>query len=283
MPALTLIADGGATKTEWCLLSNGRRKTFFTQGISPYFLSSQQITQLVTTELLPRIKNVIIADLFYYGTGCFDLKNARMVKEALRNVFPGAHIEVGTDLLGAARSLCGSEKGIACNLGTGTFSCYYNGKKIVKSRPGPGYVLGDEGSGAYLGKKVLQYYLYEIFDEDLYYRFDKKYNTNRDEILQHVYKEPFPNRYLASFALFLAENRGHYMIENILEDGINDFFFYHLCKYPEVWKSPVNFVGSVAYGFKDVLEQLCQSYEFELGKVLKNPMQGLVKYHGHKE
>ena len=283
MPALTLIADGGATKTEWCLLSNGRKKTFFTQGISPYFLNSQQIAQLVTTELLPRLKNVIIVNLFYYGTGCFDLKNARMVKEALRKVFPGAHIEVGTDLLGAARSLCGSGKGIACNLGTGTFSCYYNGKKIVKSRPGPGYVLGDEGSGAYLGKKVLQYYLYEIFDEDLYYRFNKKYNTDRDEILRNVYKEPFPNRYLASFALFLAENRGHYMIENILEDGINDFFFYHLCKYSEVWKTPVNFVGSVAYGFKDVLEQLCQSYEFELGKVLKNPMQGLAKFHGDTE
>ncbi len=280
MPALTLIADSGATKTQWCLLSNGTKKTFFTQGISPYFLNSQQITELVTTELLPKLKNVIIANLFYYGTGCFDPKNARMVKGALKKVFPGADIEVGTDLLGAARSLCGSGKGIVCNLGTGTFSCYYNGKKIVKSRPGPGYVLGDEGSGAYLGKKVLQYYLYEIFDEDLYYRFNKKYNTNRDEILQNVYKKPFPNRYLASFALFLAENRGHYMVENILEDGINDFFFYHLCKYPEVWKAPVNFIGSVAYGFKDVLGELCHSYEFELGKVLKNPMQDLVKYHG---
>ena len=280
MPALTLIADSGATKTEWCLIGNGHKKTFFTQGISPYFLNSEQIVQLVTTELLPRLKNVIIADLFYYGTGCFDPKNAKMVKNALRKVFQQAEIEVGTDLLGAARSLCRSEKGIACNLGTGTFSCYYNGKKIVKSRPGPGYVLGDEGSGAYLGKKVLQYYLYEIFDEDLHYRFNEKYNTNRDEILQNVYKKPFPNRYLASFALFLAENRGHYMVENILEDGINDFFFYHLCKYPEVWKTPVNFVGSVAHGFKDVLSELCQSYEFELGKVLKNPMQGLVKYHG---
>jgi len=282
MPGSTLIADSGATKAEWCLITNGRKRTFFTQGISPYFLNKDQIAQLIATELLPGLKNVIISDLFYYGTGCFDLKNAKTVKTALKTHFPKAHIEVGTDLLGAARSLCGTKKGIACNLGTGTFSCYYNGKKIVKSRPGPGFILGDEGSGAYLGKKVIQYYLYEIFDEDLNYRFNKKYNTNRDEILQNVYKKPFPNRYLASFALFLAENRGHYMVENILEDGINDFFFYHLCKYPEVWKTPVNFVGSVAYGFKDVLEQLCQSYEFELGSVLKNPMQGLAKYHQDK-
>ena len=283
MPGCTLIADSGATKAEWSLIGNRRKKTFFTQGISPYFLSIEEIAQLVKAELLPSLKNVIVTDLFYYGTGCFDPKMAKNVKEALKKVFPEAQIEVGTDLLGAARSLCGREKGIACNLGTGTFSCYYNGKKIVKSRPGPGFILGDEGSGAYLGKKVIQYYLYEIFDEELAYRFHKKYNTNRDEILQNVYKKPFPNRYLASFALFLAENRGHYMVENILEDGINDFFFYHLCKYPEVWKTPVNFVGSVAFGFKDILEQLCQSYQFELGKVLKNPMEGLVKYHGWKD
>jgi glucosamine kinase len=140
-------------------------------------------------------------------------------------------------------------------------------------------VLGDEGSGAYLGKKVLQHYLYEIFDEDLLYRFNEKYHTDRNEILENVYRKPFPNRYLASFALFLAENRGHYMVENILEDGINDFFFYHLAKYPEIWKIPVNFVGSIAFGFKDVLQQLCKSYQFELGKVIQRPMKGLIDYH----
>ena len=128
-------------------------------------------------------------------------------------------------------------------------------------------------------KKIIQYYLYDIFDKDLAERFNKKYDTNRAEILQNVYKKPFPNRYLASFALFLAENRGHYMIENILEDGLNDFFFYHLSRYPEVSKLPVNFVGSVAYGFRDVLKQLCNSYGFELGKVMKHPMNGLVDYH----
>jgi len=188
---------------------------------------------------------------------------------------------VNTDLMAAARAVCGHEKGIACILGTGSNSCYYNGKNIVKNSPGIGYVLGDEGSGAYLGKKVIQYYLYNTFDEDLRARFDAKFVTTTSEILDNVYKKPLPNRYLASFTLFLAENRGHYMIENIIEDGLNDFFFQHLCKYNEVWKYPVNFVGSVAHGFKDVIEQLCHSYEFELGKVLKNPMEGLVKFHNN--
>jgi glucosamine kinase len=140
-------------------------------------------------------------------------------------------------------------------------------------------VLGDEGSGAYLGKKVIQYYLYNTFDDDLRALFDAKFVTSQVEILDNVYKQPLPNRYLAGFTMFLAENRGHYMIENIIEDGLNDFFFQHLCKYNEVWKYPVNFVGSVADGFKDVIQQLCSSYEFELGNILKNPMQGLVKYH----
>jgi glucosamine kinase len=99
------------------------------------------------------------------------------------------------------------------------------------------------------------------------------------EILENIYKKSFPNRYLASFALFLSENRGHYMIENIIEDGLNDFFFTHLCKYGESWKHPINFVGGVAYGFRDVIKDLCAAYEFELGQILKNPMEGLIEYH----
>lgn len=277
--SVTLIADSGATKAEWCLLNNGKKKILFTQGISPYFLSTDQIAELVTKELAAKLKNTTVEQIHYYGTGCSNIENAKSVKKALARVFPKAGVHVNTDLMAAARAVCGYEKGVACILGTGSNSCFYNGKNIVKNSPGIGYVLGDEGSGAYLGKKVIQYYLYNTFDEDLRARFDAKFVTNASEILDNVYKKPLPNRYLASFTLFLVENRGHYMIENIIEDGLNDFFFQHLCKYNEVWKYPVNFVGSVAYGFKDVIDQLCHSYEFDLGKVLKNPMEGLIKYH----
>lgn len=277
--SVTLIADSGATKAEWCLINNGKKKTLFTQGISPYFLSTQEITTLLQEELAKKVKNVAIEHIFYYGTGCANPENALSIKKALNIVFPGAHVNVHTDLMAAARALCGNEKGIACILGTGSNSCFYNGKKIVRNSPGIGYVLGDEGSGAYLGKKVLQYYLYDTFDDDLRARFDAKYVTTTVEILDNVYKKPLPNRYLASFTMFLADNRGHYMIENILEDGLNDFFFQHLNKYREIWTMPVSFVGSVADGFKDIIIDLCRSYQFELGTILKNPMQGLVKYH----
>ncbi len=279
MPAVKLIADSGATKAEWCLLGDGKKKTVITQGISPYFLNTEQIKELILKELKPKLKNIEVDEVYYYGTGCANPDNAKSVKKAVGKVFTDAKIEVNHDLMAAARALCGHEKGIACILGTGSNSCYYNGKRIVKNSPGLGYVLGDEGSGAYLGKKVIQYYLYGTFDYELRGRFDLTYTTTVTEILENVYKKPLPNRYLAGFARFLAENRGHYMIENIIEDGLNDFFFNHLCKYRESWTLPINFAGSVAFGFKDVLQQLCNSYEFDLGKVMKNPMEGLVAYH----
>lgn len=279
MPYIKLIADAGATKTEWCLLQNGKAKTIITAGISPYFLNTAQIVELLQKELLPDIKNVQPDKIFYYGTGCINPDNKKIVKKALTTVFKRAIAAVTHDVDGAAKGLCGNNKGIACILGTGSSSCYYNGKKIVKNRPGLGYALGDEGSGAYLGKKVVQYYMYNTFDEDLRSRFDATFLTNSTEILENVYKKPLPNRYLATFARFLADNRGHYMIENIIEDGLNDFFFMHLCKYAEAWKYPISFVGGVAYGFKDVLKELCNCYSFELGNVLQKPMKGLIAYH----
>lgn len=274
-----LIADSGSTKCEWCLINNGKKKTIYTQGISPYFLSKDDIIVLIQKELLPKLKNVVVDEIYYYGTGLGNINNVKTIKLALKKVFPTTKIEAENDLLAAARGLCGKEKGIACILGTGSNSCYYNGKKIVKNSPGLGYVLGDEGSGAYLGKKVIQHFLYNTFDEELMSKFNATYQTDKIEILEAVYKKPLPNRYLAAFTQFLAENRGHYMIENIIEDGLNEFFFNHLYKYRETWSLPINFVGSVAFGFKDVLQDLCNCYELELGKVLKKPMDGLIIYH----
>jgi glucosamine kinase len=276
---IKLIADSGATKTEWSLLEGKKKKTLFTQGISPYFHDVAQIQGILEQELLPHLKKTRPDEVHYYGTGCKAPQNVKLVKKAIKKVFPDAQVDVNHDLLAAARALCGNKKGVACILGTGSNSCYYDGRRVAKNSPGLGYILGDEGSGAYLGKKVVQYYLYNTFDADLMDHFKAKFNTNNDEILDAVYKKPLANRYLAAFAIFLAENRGHFMIENIIEDGLNDFFFNHVYKYRESWSLPVHFVGSVAWGFRDVLKEMCSSYELELGTVLKNPMEGLIKYH----
>ena len=241
-----LIADSGSTKTEWCLINGKKRIRINTQGLSPYFLSVHQIKDILEKELVPKISKEIPAEIYFYGTGCSNPDNVKIVRQALSEVFKTAKVSVDHDLMGAAKALCGDEKGVACILGTGSNSCYFNGKQILKNSPGLGYVLGDEGGGTHLGRKVLQYFLYNTFEAELMDRFNSKYNTNANEILDAVYKKPLPNRYLAGFAGFLSENRGHFMIENIIEDSFNDF---------------------------------CTSHELQLGNVLKDPMEGLLQFH----
>jgi N-acetylglucosamine kinase-like BadF-type ATPase len=247
--------------------------------MSPYFVDGSGMEKIILQEVFPYLKKTPVDEIHFYGTGCKNPTNIKIVRKAFKKLFTNAMVSVDNDLSGAAKSLCGNEKGIACILGTGSNSCFYNGKKIIKNSPGLGFILGDEGSGAYLGKKVIQHFLYHIFDDDLRTRFDAKFITNDSEILEAVYKKPLPNRYLASFAIFLAENRGHYMIENIILDGLNDFFFTHIIKYKESAKLPVHFTGGIAFGFKDVIQQLCRNYDLQIGNVFRSPMEGLIKYH----
>jgi N-acetylglucosamine kinase-like BadF-type ATPase len=278
-----LLADSGATQSEWCLMRGRTRKSFSMQGISPYFLDSDEIEQIIRTELYPALGNYRVDKVYYYGTGCAGPANKKIVRRAIRQFFLHAEIYVDHDLMGAAIALCGSSRGIVCNLGTGSFSCYFDGNKILKSSPGLGYVLGDEGSGAYLGKKVLQHYLYGIFDEKLRYKFDEKYATTALEILERVYKMAFPNRYLASFALFLAENRGHDLVEAIIRESLEAFFRLHVLAYTNSRKVPVHFVGSVAFGFQDVIHDLISRNALIPGKLMRRPMEGLVQYYSNQK
>jgi N-acetylglucosamine kinase-like BadF-type ATPase len=274
-----IIADSGATKCQWTVVVGKQKKTITTIGISPYFLTTTQIIETIQKGFQKKIDPKIIDAVYFYGTGLSNPLNVASIKKALKTVFPKAKLDIQTDLVAVARATCQHHKGVACILGTGSNTGYYNGKKIIKNSPGLGYVLGDEGSGAYLGKKVLQYYLYQTFDEELLHSFESKYEISKDQILDAIYKQPLPNRYMASFAQFLSEHRGHYMIENIIEDGINDFFFAHLNKLNESWLHPIHFAGSVAYVFRDVIKQLATAYELEIGKIIKSPMEGLLVYH----
>ncbi len=273
-----LIADSGSTSCDWCLVTDNKKQKISTIGISPYFLSEDAI-QKVFQSVLQKTKSVHITHIYFYGTGLNNANNASTIKAILKIVFPKTKIEIQTDLLGAARAMFQKEKGIACILGTGSNVGFYNGKQITKSSPALGYVLGDEGSGAYLGKKVLQYYLYKTFDDELKLNFEKKYRLDKTAILQQTYKQPLPNKFLASFTNFLSDNRGHYMVENIIEDGLHDFIYQHLYKIGESWTYPISFTGSVAFAFKDVIKELFHVYELKLGKIIKKPIDGLIEYH----
>lgn len=274
-----LIADSGATKTAWRLLENGKKSTFYTKGISPYYMTQHEMIQLMRKEFPKKILSKSIHQVHYYGTGCKTKTKANIVMRAIKALYPDASIHVTHDLMGAAIATCGNEKGIACILGTGSNSCYFNGSRLVANSPGLGYVLGDEASGAYFGKILLQHFLYKKLDDLLEKSFINIFKTNKEEILHHVYKEPFPNRYLAGFAKFLSMHRGHYIIENIIEDGFHAYMGTHLLSYPQSARVPVHFVGSIAFHFKDKIDELCKVYGFRLGQVIQNPIDGLTHFH----
>lgn len=274
-----IIADSGATKCQWTLVLGKEKKSITTIGMSPYFLSVDEMIATIQKAFQKKVALESIDAVYFYGTGLSNPNNVTAIKKALKKVFTKASLDIQTDLVAVARATCQQKKGLACILGTGSNTGFYNGKKMIKNSPGLGYVLGDEGSGAYLGKKVLQYYLYQTFDEELMHAFANKYAINKDQILDAIYKQALPNRYMASFAQFLSEHRGHYMIENIIEDGINDFFFTHLIKLNESWLHPIHFAGSIAYAFKDTIKQLAAAYELEIGQIVKSPMEGLIAFH----
>ncbi len=275
-----LIADSGSTKTDWCLLRKGKKPArFSTQGINPYLQSKQDIETMLKNEL-PWDNGKYQADkMSYFGAGAANPEKQAFLEEILVRHFGIKKTEVAGDMVAAARALCGEQKGIVCILGTGSASCYYNGKKIKEQRPSLGYIAGDEGGGNYMGKRILQYYAYGTFDSELKVGFEMRFGDNIKQIINTLYHQPNPNRYLASFVTLLKENRGHYMVENIIEDCLNDFFHTSILKHRNSWNLPLYFSGSVAFEFRDVLENLCGQYELEIGDVIKSPMDGLIKYY----
>lgn len=275
-----LLVESGSTKTDWCLLKkSGKPLHTQTSGINPHLQSGEAIAGLLKNELDAKYTRLHIDSIVYYGAGAGSDLKQKELSSILGKFFNVKKIEVASDMLAAARALCADKKGIVSILGTGSNSCYYNGKKITEQQPSLGFIAGDEGSGNHIGKRILQYYAYRTFDTELMLAFEQLYGTDIKAIVHKLYNEPFPNRYLAAFVQLAAQYRGHYMIENILEDCINDFFRHHILKYRQSWKLPLYFAGSVAYEFSDVIEALCQQYELELGTVVKSPMDGLIMYH----
>lgn len=275
-----LLADGGSTKTDWCFIRKGKKPKFFlTQGINPRLQSAEVIASILAAEMPWTEKKEVPDSIHFYGAGTSNPEKQQILSAALKNHFNCTGVKVATDLAGAAIALCGTGKGIVSILGTGSSSCYYDGKRIREQQPSLGYLAGDEGSGNHMGKRILQYYAYGTFDAELKTGFEMRFGKDMKAIVNQLYQDPYPNRYLASFTPMLKDLRGHYMVENILEDCLNDFFRNSILKYRQAWKHPLYFTGSVAWHFRDVIENLCDQYELELGKVEKSPIQGLADHY----
>lgn len=280
---MKLIADCGSTKIDWCLLENGSvARRFNTTGINAVMLTEEEIRQRLLLELQPLIDADAdaISEIFFYGAGCISPDVCRNVERALRAVIPGVgQVDVRTDLLAAARALCGHVPGIACIMGTGSNSCWYDGREIRENVSPLGFILGDEGSGAVLGKLFLGDVLKNQLRPELTEEFLREYNLDRMTVIRRVYREPAANRFLASVVPFLSAHIAEPRIHRLVLDAFRAFFRRNVCQYPHYDRLPVNFVGSVAFYFQDILRDAAEQCSCTVGTVIKSPMEGLVKFH----
>lgn len=276
---MILIADSGSTKTEWCVADKGEMiHRIFTAGINPYFQNTNDIAQEIGQNLFPVIKEFPIDTVYFYGAGCNVTEKNRFIIDAISSWF-NASVDVQSDLMGAARSLYKHQPGIACILGTGSNSCFYDGERIVDNISPLGFILGDEGSGAVLGKLLVGDCLKNQLPAHLKDKFIEQYQVTPAEILDRVYKQPFPNRYLANFSKFLLENISEPAIYELVYNSFRSFFIRNVMQYDKYADYPVSFIGSIAYYYRDVLKDAAKSLSLRIGQITKTPMDGLLSYH----
>ncbi len=277
---MKLIADSGSTKTTWVLLDGAKVKaTITTSGLNPYFHNSESVEAVIRADLAPFLVEDHIHEVHFYGAGCSTEYNNTMIADAIRFFFRKAAVSVYHDILGAARALFGKGRGIACILGTGCNSCYFDGTNTTSEVDSLGYLFGDEGAGSYLGKLFLGAYLKKELPADLRSAFDKEYGFTLEDILNSLYNRPSPNRFLASFSVFLSPNREHPFVHGLLERSFQDFFDAHIKKYEDYHKTPVGFIGSIASVYKDILSAVAAREDVEIFRILSSPAEGLIEYH----
>lgn len=278
---MILIADSGSTKTAWCLISGNQRvKDITTKGINPFYQTEEEIEAELKNTLCQEIGGENkINSVYFYGAGCADSQINNKLAKTLQQVLKSDKAEVSSDMLGAARGIFKHQKGIACIMGTGSNSAYYDGNEIVKSIPAGGFIIGDEGSGAVLGKTLIADYIKNQMPENILAEFKKFYNGTYLDVVNHVYKQPFPNRWLANFTKFMYEKREDDYIHNMIVNSFTLFFNRNIKQF-DSWKDmEVGFVGSIAYYFKKELKEAAQKCEITVSDIYQNPIEGLIEYH----
>lgn len=276
---MILIADSGSTKTDWCIVLNGTPiQRIGTKGLNPFFQSEEDIQRELTSTLLPQLPEGTLSAVYFYGAGCTPEK-APVVQQAIANSLPvTGTIKANSDMLGAAHGLCGHESGIVCILGTGSNSCFYNGKEIIDNVSPLGFILGDEGSGAVLGKLLVGDILKNQLPSTLKETFLKQFNLTGPDIIDRVYRQPFPNRFLASLSPFLAQHIEEPAIHSLVLNSFLAFLHRNVMQY-NYKQYPVHFIGSIAYYYKEILQEAIEQTDIKLGKILQSPMEGLIQYH----
>ena len=280
-----LIADSGSTKTDWLFVnSDGEQKELHTDGINPARDARDIIYNVLYHDLLPQLPQNLplkgkgkAVSVYFYGAGCIE-PFSLTVKDVIKEVLPSSTVEVESDLLGAARALCGDKPGIACILGTGSNSCFYDGKNIVMHTPPLGYILGDEGSGSYLGKTLLNGLFKGLLPESLKQALCDKYALSLPGIIERVYRLPAANTFLASLVPFIAEYRNNPAIHDMLVDAFRQFFVRNIAIYGHK-EMPIHCVGGIAYQFAEELHAAAATEDMQIGCILHRPIEAIVQYH----
>lgn len=285
---ITLIVDSGSTKTSWCFAflpdtkSADGARTVTTEGLNPAVMSAEEVEEKIAKALNHCLQSLSISaadvdNVFFYGAGCI-AGRAGVVSESIQSILVDARIYVADDLLGAARALCGHKAGIACILGTGSNSCLYDGKNIVAHTPALGYVLGDEGSGAVLGRKFLNAVLKQTLHENIRKRFLQESGLDMAEVINRVYRSPAPNRFLASMSKYIHGYLDEKEVRDIVIENFEDFIRNNILAYGDEFRT-INVVGSIAYHYKEQLTEAASRNGFQIGKIIKSPIEGLIEYH----
>lgn len=275
---MILIADSGSTKTAWTLVEKADN-VIKTDGINPVFMNSGCVEEILRSQLLPQLgEQAIVTEIYFYGAGCASAEKNNLVKQALQNVFGDIKIEIASDLLGAARGLCKHQSGIACIMGTGSNSCLYENGNIRWNVPALGFILGDEGSGAVLGKLLMGNLFKNQLPDVVKQDFEQTYGLTMIDVIEKVYRTPLPNRFLASFGPFISKHINQPAVYNMVYDALESFIVRNVKQYPYT-TLPVYFTGSIAFYFADILNQLADKHGFTIGRIDQDPLQGLVEFH----
>ncbi len=276
---MRLIIDAGSTKMGWILMDSLEVKArFVTKGFNPNYSPMQDLVEMCYGASLPNG----IRSIHYYGTGCGNEQNCQTIKEVFQSQFPDADIHVTHDLMAACHALFGRERGIACILGTGSNSCFYDGENIIEKAVSLGYLVGDEGSGMHIGKEVLKAYFYGFMPKDLRMKFEETYHLEIKDFIDKVYHQPQPSRYLATFAKFAGEHQSNPFIKELVKGCFRAFIEAFILRYEDCKSLKVSFIGSVAFHFQDILRESLAYYGLTLGEIMQAPVEGLIKYYGGK-
>jgi glucosamine kinase len=276
---MKLVADSGSTKTTWFLFADSGivETSCETSGINPFYQQSSEIVKTLRDEYTMSAEG--IDSLYFYGAGAAGEARKNELRTALEAFFEVKNLHIESDLLAAARSLCGTSPGIAAIMGTGSNSCYYDGQQIVHNVSPLGYVLGDEGSGAVLGKKLLSDVLKNQLPEHLIKAFFETYGLSQAEIMDRIYRKPFPNRFMAGFTPFLSAHIHESSLHELVLKSFREFFIRNISQFPQASEYPVHFTGSIARYFSNILKEAAQLQGFTVGNIVQAPMEGLIRYH----